>query len=63
MRLVSIAELAEILKLSPATVRTRIKTGEWPCYSAGEKSARFDVDEIKALLRSPGKGREEATLT
>jgi predicted DNA-binding transcriptional regulator AlpA len=37
MQLVSIPELAEILKLSAATVRCRIKNGEWP-RSVSEKS-------------------------
>jgi excisionase family DNA binding protein len=58
MRLVSIPELAEILNLSAATVRSRIKSGEWPFYPLGERSIRVDVEEIKTLLRSPGKRRD-----
>lgn len=56
MKLVSLTELATILDLDKATVRERVKSGEWPCYIAGEKSIRFDLDELKTLLRSPGKG-------
>ena len=54
MKLVSVPELASILNLSAATVRSRIKSGEWPFYPLGERSIRVDVDEIKTL-RSPGK--------
>lgn len=55
MQLVSIPELARILNLNAATIRSRIKSGEWPSYMLGERSTRVDVDEIKTLLRSPGK--------
>ena len=56
MRLVSIPVCAEIFEIHPATVRLRIKNGQWPFYSLGERSIRVDVDEIKSLLHSPGKG-------
>src|SRR5262245_56516290 len=55
MKFVSVPELAEILALSAATVRTRIKSGEWPHYGLGERSIRLDVDEIKQLLRTPAR--------
>ena len=53
MKLVSIPELAEILSLHAATVRCRIKSGEWPCYLFGERSVRIDLDEVRNMLRSP----------
>ena len=55
MKLVSVPELSQILGLCASTIRTRIRTGEWPCYSFGERSIRFDLDEIKQLLRTPAK--------
>jgi predicted DNA-binding transcriptional regulator AlpA len=55
MRFVSIPKLAEIFDLSAPTVRARVKSGEWPSYSLGERSVRLDVEEIKALLHTPGK--------
>jgi hypothetical protein len=55
MRLASISKSAKDLDLSSATIRARIKSGEWPCYRFGKKSVRVDLDEIRTLLRFPGK--------
>jgi len=55
MRLVSIPTFAQMANLNAATVRSRIKSGDWPFYRLGERSIRVDVDEIRTLLRSPVK--------
>ena len=57
MKLVSVPEAAKILRMSEATIRTRIKSGTWPAYNFGERSIRLDFDEITALLYSSLKTR------
>lgn len=61
MRLLSIPKAAKELNLCSATIRTRVKRGDWPCYPFGEKSIRVDLDEIRKLLRSPGKLQAKQT--
>jgi len=53
---VSIPRAAKIFNLSPATIRDRIKRGEWPAYFFGKKTIRLDLDEIKQLAHLPAKG-------
>ena len=61
MRFLSIPEAAKELNLCAATVRSRVKRGDWPFYPVGSKSIRVDIDEIRALLRSPGKLETQRT--
>lgn len=57
MSFVSIPQAAEILNLSPATIRSRIKNGEWPHYPFGKRSIRLDIDEIRDMARLDAKGK------
>ncbi len=56
MSYVSIFEAAEILRVSPSTVRSRIKNGEWPFYHFGKRSIRLDIGELKDMARLSAKG-------
>jgi excisionase family DNA binding protein len=51
--LVTARELAERIRLSPATVLDKWERGEFPGYQFG-RAVRFDLDEILALCRRPG---------
>ncbi len=56
MPYVSIPQAGKILNLSPATIRARIKNGEWPHYPFGKRSIRLDIDELKDMARLSAKG-------
>ncbi len=49
MQMASVPKSAKALELSPATVRSRIEAGIWPCYQLGRRSIRLDLDEIRKL--------------
>ncbi len=51
MQMASVPKIAKALELSPATVRSRIEAGIWPCYRLGRRSIRLDLDEIRKLTR------------
>ncbi len=56
MPYVSIPQAGKILNLSPATIRVKIKNGEWPHYPFGKRSIRLDLDEITDMTRLAAKG-------
>lgn len=60
MPYISIPQAAEILNLSPATIRSRIKNGEWPHYPFGKRSIRLDLAEITDMARLVAKGKSES---
>ena len=60
MSYVSIFEAAEILRVSPSTVRSRIKNGEWPFYHFGKRSIRLNLDELADMARLSAKGKSES---
>lgn len=60
MPYVSIPEAAELLKVSPSTVRSRIKNGDWPFYHFGKRSIRLDLDEITDMARLATKRKPES---
>ena len=57
MPFVSVPEAAKILGLSPATIRVRIKAGEWPYYSLGKRSIRLNLDEVMGILHLVAEGK------
>jgi len=52
MHFVTVSEAAEALGLSEATVRNRLRAGNWPCYRFGDRSIRLKLEEIMDLSRS-----------
>ena len=60
--LVSAQKAAEELGLSIATVRGKIRDGEWPVYQLGAKSTRLDLDEIKKITRRAGEKRPRRVI-
>ncbi len=46
----SIPRVGKVFNLHPATVRRKIKSGEWPYYTFG-KCLRLDIDEIRDMAR------------
>ncbi len=46
----SIPRAGKVFNLHPATVRRKIKSGEWPYYTFG-KCLRVDIDEIRDIAR------------
>jgi excisionase family DNA binding protein len=48
--LVTVAEAAEILRLTPTAVRSAIKRGEIPSYRLGKRRIRLRRDELEQLL-------------
>lgn len=46
----SIPQAGKVFKLHPATIRRKIKSGEWPYYIFG-KCLRIDIDEIRDIAR------------
>ncbi|KKM67847.1 hypothetical protein LCGC14_1467000 [marine sediment metagenome] len=51
MKYTTISEAAKILNMSTATIRTRLKSGQWPYYRFGIHILRLNIDEIKDLAR------------
>lgn len=58
MNLVKLNEAGRLLQLNPATVRRRVKSGDWPAYRVGKRGWRLDLDEIlqrsRAVREGPG---------
>jgi hypothetical protein len=52
VNLVKLDEVARVVKLNPATVRRRVKSGDWPAYLVGKRGWRLDLDEILRRTRS-----------
>ena len=57
--LLTVAEVAELLKLNEQTVRRWIRTGRLPAVSLGSRQAgyrvrRSDVDELLGIERGEG---------
>jgi len=50
MELGSIPYAGKVFGLHPATIRRKIKSGEWPHYIFG-KCLRVDIDEIRGIAR------------
>ena len=47
--LVGITEAARQLGVSTEHIRRMVRAGKWPVYRLGPKTARIDIEEIKAL--------------
>jgi excisionase family DNA binding protein len=60
MRLVRLDEAGRLLQLNPATVRRRVKSGDWPAYRVGKRGWRLDLDEILQRTRAERAGPEIA---
>lgn len=56
--LVTIAEAARQLGVSPNHIRGMIRCQRWPFYRLGPKSMRVDIDEIKSLGRLIAEGQQ-----
>ena len=53
--IMTVSELAELLRLHPSTIYSQTEAGELPCFRIG-KSIRFSREEIeKYLFRNKGK--------
>jgi hypothetical protein len=49
-RIYTVTQLAEILRLRPATVRTNARTGKWPYLKFGERTMRFTEEHLTTIL-------------
>lgn len=52
--LVTIADAADYLAVTPLTIRRRIQAGELKAYRVGPRIVRVDLNEIDALLEPVG---------
>lgn len=57
--LLTTAELARTLRITPETVRKWSRTGRIPAMRCSPKALRFDMDAVLAALKT-GDRREEA---
>lgn len=44
------AELAKMLRIDPATVRTNAHRGKWPHLEFGPKTIRFTADQVAQII-------------
>lgn len=49
--LLTLAEVSELLRVSPSSVRQMEKSGTIPSYRFGKKLVRFKKDEVLNLLK------------
>lgn len=49
-RTYTVTQLAEILQLRPATVRTNARTGQWPYLQFGPRTMRFTDNHLETIL-------------
>ena len=56
--LIPVSKFAKEFHISPATVREKIRSGEWPAYKLGRKSLRVDANEIKRIARKAARKNE-----
>lgn len=57
-RLFTVNEVAEMLQVSPKTIRYWTQTDKIQCFKIG-KLVRFDEDQVDSIIRKRG-GRHEA---
>lgn len=60
VNLVKLDEAGRVLQLNLATVRRRVKSGDWPAYRVGKRGWRLDLDEILRRTRAERDGPEIA---
>lgn len=49
-RTYTVTQLAEILQLKPATIRTKARTGTWPYLAFGPRTIRFTETHLTTIL-------------
>lgn len=49
-RTYTVTQLAEILQLRPATVRTNAREGTWPYLKFGPRTMRFTPEHLNTIL-------------
>jgi excisionase family DNA binding protein len=52
VHLIRLEEAGRLLQLNPATLRRRVKSGDWPAYRVGKRGWRLDLDEILQHTRA-----------
>jgi predicted site-specific integrase-resolvase len=55
--LVDAKELADRLKVTPATIHVWHRRGWIPCLRAGRRPVLFDVEAVEKTLRKRGEGK------
>ncbi|WP_427174451.1 helix-turn-helix domain-containing protein [Arthrobacter sp. 92] len=59
----TVTQLAEILQLKPATIRTNARAGTWPHLRFGERTIRFTEAHLQAILtRSEAAPPQQASV-
>ena len=49
--LVGVGEIAKIIGVSPAFLRQLVRDKRIPFYRVSERTARFDIDEVREYMR------------
>ena len=49
-RTYTVTQLAEILQLKPATIRTNARNGSWPYLHFGPRTIRFTENHLTTIL-------------
>ncbi len=49
-RTYTVAQLAEILQLKPATIRANARAGVWPYRAFGPRTIRFTDEDLETIL-------------
>lgn len=48
-RWATVTDLAELYSMSPTAVRSRAKSGEWPCHRLGHRTIRFSPEDQRDI--------------
>ena len=49
-RTYTVTQLAAVLQLKPATIRTNARSGNWPSLTFGPRTIRFTKDHLDTIL-------------
>jgi len=49
-RIYTVTQLATILQLKPATIRTNARSGAWPSLNFGPRTIRFTENHLDTIL-------------
>lgn len=52
-RLLTVTELASVLRLAPSTLRLWARTGRIPCIRLSSRALRFDPERVQRTLSEP----------
>lgn len=52
-RLLTVTELASVLRIAPATLRLWARIGRIPCVRLSCRAVRFDPDQVQDALSGP----------